>query len=368
MKRVLLGSLVLVACGNVSGTVNSNGNTVTANVPEAVVTKGGVVCTNLNLDCPDAATDPTTEIIKDGVITTIKDPTTAFSIASASELPICCPEKEGALVFIKDSASFKTCSSNQWGDINLKGDKGSDGASVTGAKGDVGTSGSQGRSVGLSITAITDVSICATGGEKYNFYFDNDNTKTYTVGDEYFAENNICNGAVGPQGIAGTETKVSFQQICDGTFGFSNANAPNPSANLVDAQIAVPGYIHVEYTETSAGDLLFSGRIVSEGQGYDVSFNRIIPKNAPRNNTAWPIGNTGLSVYKYAFAIDRIPVTGSSKFIFYPSRIYTKIGDPFIGYEIEDSSFAINGIVDSARPNKRVTNATAAMTCTSFSN
>jgi len=329
MKRILfgLGGLVLISCGsaNVSGTVNANGNTVSAEIPDVI--GGGSTCVvaflaDGGIACPDAATDPTTEIVKDGVVTTVKDPTTAFSIATAAELPICCPEKEGALVFIKDSASFKTCSSNQWGDIDLRG-----AAGVGGIAGTNGTNGVDG--------------INGTNGS---------------------------NGTNGTNGVDGLETRISFQQICDGTFGFSNTNNPSASSNLESSQILIPGYIHVEYSETTAGDKLFSGRIVSDGSGFDTSFNRIIPKNAIRNNDFWPAGGVGgLSLWQYAFSVDRIPVRGNSKFIFYPTRGSATVNasNLFMTYEIEDSSFVNNTSLYAGRVNPKVL-LTSNMECTYY--
>jgi hypothetical protein len=363
MKRVFLGFGVLafVSCGSVSGTVNANGNTVSANVP--VVIPGGVIdCTGLNLTdaCPDAVNDPTTEIVKDGVVTTIKDPTTAFSIASAAELPICCPEKEGALVFIKDSASFKTCSSNQWGDINLRGGE--------------GVAGQAGISIGVITENITDTAICSNGGKNYKFFYDKDNTKTYTIGDEFFAQNPICNGNVGATGQAGINGSTGSNGA-NGTNGINGINGTN-GTNGIDNKIIfsetctgefgpvigrrlegfylyaagfTPGFITVEHHETNAGDHLFSARLVSDGSGFDTSFSSTRANNAPRNNTAWLLNplSSGLGELDDVFSVDRVEISGSSKVLFYVQalgHIGNHATNGYMSYEIENTGLPIESV------------------------
>lgn len=310
MKALLgLGCLAVIGCGsaNISGTANVQGNSVQANIPE-ITSPVPASCIGLTASaCPDAATDPTTEIVKDGVVTTIADPTSAFSIASVKELPICCPEKEGALVFIKDIEAFKTCNDNQWAAIDLNGKAGSNGVN--------------GRNIGISIEDVTSTAVCANGGKNYHFYYDNDANKVFSVGDEFFAENPICNGVAGAAAVNGTngaagvngtngqDARVTYQMICDGTLG-------NTSASTIwNAKLLASVTVHFEYTETLTGDQMMFGRVINEDGGVENNIYKIFPKNAPTNITYAGMG-TGKALY-----VSKVRILGGNATIgFYPSH------------------------------------------------
>jgi hypothetical protein len=139
MKRVIAAilGLVFVGCGDV-GAIPDVNVAVTQDTPAAT-------CDGFNLDCPTPIT-PTekTEAI---------DPTIAFAIATIQDLPVCCAEKEGALVYLKDTLTFMTCNDNLWSEIDLKGkdgisikgDTGNDGQSIIGPQGERGLQGISGQ-------------------------------------------------------------------------------------------------------------------------------------------------------------------------------------------------------------------------------
>jgi hypothetical protein len=333
MKRVL-ASLVLVGCGdaNVNGTVNANGNTVSANVPVDSITgnktePAGVCVVGLSLEgvavCSESSTDnPTTQIIKDGVITTVLDPTSAFSIASVQELPVCCPEKDGALVFIKDTSSFKTCSDNQWSDIDLRGERGEVGQ--TGAQGIQGQNGEQGIQGVAGINGIQG----AAGVDGID-------------------------GQNGQNGVDGQDIHIVFSQICDGNFGNVYARV-HESGYFWNDQITTTGSVHTEYHETSYGDKQFSARIVSDDfTSFDVSFSSQIAKNQPRNNYNWSLSPllSPLGQWNHIFSVNKVNVNGSARFIFYPSRlgastpVASRLATNNELYEIEGSNFTITNLL-----------------------
>ena len=84
------------------------------------------------------------------------------SVASLGSLPTCDDFQEGKLFYVSDSFEFKTCHSNSWGDIDVRGPQGTAGVDgevgaqgIQGLKGDKGDTGDTGAQGPIGLTGAT---------------------------------------------------------------------------------------------------------------------------------------------------------------------------------------------------------------------